>query len=160
MFSQSSGAILDHYRQYRFLLWRFWDDRPRMLFVGLNPSTANELEDAPTIRRLCSFALSWGYGGLYACNVFSQITPYPNELRAETAIHPADTHAIQMVNELTALRVCGWGDGMEKADYGYVRANTIKNYLKEPMCFSLTSKDNPKHPLYLPKDAELEEYGA
>lgn len=158
MLSQFSGAILDHYRRYRFLLWRFWDDRPRMLFVGLNPSTANELEDDPTVRRLCGFAQSWGYGGLYACNVFSQITPYPSELHQDTAVHPADTHAIQMVNELVALRVCGWGDGIAKADYGYSRANTIKNYLKEPMCFGLTAKGNPKHPLYLPKEAELEEY--
>jgi hypothetical protein len=158
MLSQFSGAILDHERRYRFLLWRFWDDRPRMLFVGLNPSTANELQDDPTIRRLCGFAQSWGYGGIYACNVFSQITPYPNELRAETAIHPADVHALQMVSELAVLAVCGWGDGIERAAYGAARANTIRGYLKAPMCFGLTSKGNPKHPLYLPKEAELEEY--
>lgn len=159
MLSQFNGAIFDNYRQYRFLLWRFWDDRPKMLFVGLNPSTANELEDDPTIRRLCNFARSLGYGGLYACNVFSRITPYPSELKAGTAIHPADTHALKMVSELVVLSVCGWGDGIERADYGISRANTIKEYLKVPMCFGLTSRGNPKHPLYLRKDAELEEYG-
>jgi len=158
MLNQFNGAILDHYRQYRFLLWRFWDDKPRMLFVGLNPSTANEIQDDPTIRRLCGFARNWGYGGLYVCNVFSQITPDPKELLFETAIHPADTHAIKMAVELTTLAVCGWGDGIEKVPYGVARANTIKNYLKAPMCFGLTSKGNPKHPLYLQKDAELEEY--
>lgn len=158
MLSQFSGAILDHNRQHRLLLWRFWDDRPRMLFVGLNPSTANELQDDPTIRGLCDFAQNWGYGGLYACNVFSQITPYPKYLLPETAVHPADTHTIKMAAELTVLAVCGWGDGIENAPYGIARANTIKGYLRAPMCFGLTSKGNPKHPLYLPKDAELEEY--
>jgi hypothetical protein len=158
MLDQFSGAILDHYRQYRFLLWRFWDDRPRMLFIGLNPSTANELQDDPTIRRLCDFAQSWGYGGLYACNVFSYITPYPKNLLPRTGVHHADTHAINMAVALTVLAVCGWGDGIEKAPYGIARANTIKGYLKAPMCFGLTSKGNPKHPLYLPKTAELQEY--
>jgi len=159
MLSQFKGAILDNYRKHRLLLWRFWDDRPKMLFVGLNPSTANELQDDPTIRRLCDFAERWGYGGLYACNVFSQITPYPKELLAETAIHSADIHAIQMVNELVVLVVCGWGDGIEKAAYGIARANTIKSLFKEPMCFGLTAKGNPKHPVRLPKDTELMEYG-
>lgn len=158
MISQFSGAILDSQRRHRFLLWRFWDDRPRMLFVGLNPSTANELENDPTVRRLCGFAQSWGYGGLYVCNVFSQITPNPKYLLPETAVHAADTHAIKMAVELTVLAVCGWGDGIEKAPYGIARANTIKGYLRAPMCFGLTAKANPKHPLYLPKNVTLEEY--
>lgn len=159
MLSQFSGAILNHYRTHRLLLWRLWDDRPRMLFVGLNPSTANELQDDPTIRRLCGFAEDWGYGGLYACNVFSQITPYPNDLTPETAIHAADSHAIKMAVELTVLTVCGWGDGIDKASYGKARANTIRSFMNAPMCFGLTKSGNPKHPLYLPKESELMEYG-
>lgn len=158
MIDQFSGAVFDYCQEHRLLLWRLWDDRPRMLFVGLNPSTANELQDDPTIRRLCGFAQSWGYGGLYVCNVFSQVTPYPKDLLPETAIHAGDTHAIKMAVELTDLAVCGWGNGIEKAPYGQARANTIKGYLRAPMCFGLTSRGSPKHPLYLAKDAKLEEY--
>ena len=158
MINQFCGAILDHNRTHRLLLWRFWNDKPRMLFVGLNPSTANEIEDDPTVRRLCGFALRWGYGGIYVCNVFSQITPDPKYLMSETAIHSADTHVIKMAVELTTMAVCGWGDGIEKAPYGKARANTIRNYLRAPMCFGLTSKLNPKHPLYLPYDTDLGEY--
>ena len=157
MISQFSGAILDSPRRHRFLLWRFWDDRTRMLFVGLNPSTANEVEDDPTVRRLCAFAQSWGFGGLYVCNVFSQITPNPKQLCSETPVHP-NSHAVQMAVELSTLSVCGWGDGIEKAAYGMARANIIREYVKSPMCFGLTSKGNPKHPLYLPKNATLEKY--
>ena len=156
MINQFSGAILDSQREHRFLLWRFWGSAPRVLFVGLNPSTANELGDDPTVRRLCGFAQAWGYGGLYVCNIFSQITPDPKKLLPGKAVHPADTHAIKMAVELTVLVVIGWGDGIEQAPYGTARANTIKGYLRVPMCFGLTSKGNPKHPLYLPKDAEVE----
>lgn len=129
-----------------------------MLFVGLNPSTANEVEDDPTVRRLCAFAQSWGFGGLYVCNVFSQITPNPTELLPKTAVHPADSHVVQMAVELSTLSVCGWGDGIEKAGYGRARASTIRGYVNSPMCFGLTSKGNPRHPLYLPKNATLEKY--
>jgi hypothetical protein len=156
MLSQFSGAILNDERTHRFLLWRFWDERPKMLFIGLNPSTANELQDDPTVRRLCGFARDWGYGGLYVCNVFSQVTPDPRQLIGSH--HPADWHTLQMAMELTTLSVCGWGDGIAKAAYGLSRANTVRSTLRQPMCFGLTSQGNPRHPLYLPKEAELEPF--
>lgn len=158
MLSQFSGAVMNENRTHRFLLWRFWDDRPRMLFIGLNPSTASELQDDPTIRRLVVFARDWGYGGLYACNVFSQVTPHPEELKPETSSHPADFHALQMAMNLTELSVCGWGDGIEKAPYGHARANTVWSMLVKPMCFGLTASGNPRHPLYLPKESKLVNY--
>jgi len=132
MLSQFNGAVMDSERRHRFLLWRFWSDEPRMLFIGLNPSTANELTDDPTVRRLCDFAQGWGYGGLYACNLYSQVTPYPKELLPETRNHGANTPAIQM-------------------------AVKFYDMLESPMCWGLTASGNPKHPLYLPGDAELEE---
>lgn len=158
MLSQFSGAILNETRTHRFLLWRYWDDRPRMLFIGLNPSTASELQDDPTIRRLIGFARDWGYGGLYACNLFSQVTPYPEELKPETSSHPADILVLETAIYLTTLSVCGWGDGVKKAAYGYARANTVQAMLVKPMCFGLTKSENPRHPLYLPKDSKPEAF--
>lgn len=96
MISQFNGAVLDTTRAYRFLLWRFWDERPRMLFVGLNPSTADELHDDPTVRRLCGFAKEWGYGGLYACNLYSYVSAYPEHLADSQAVHKANYPAIKM----------------------------------------------------------------
>jgi hypothetical protein len=160
MLSQFSGAIMDEKRKHRFLLWRFWDDRPRMLFIGLNPSTANELEDDPTIRRLCSFAKGWGYGGLYAVNLYSQVTPHPEELLPETRNHPANIPALQMALGLSTLTVCGWGDGIKNvldSDLGF-RAEQVIGMLSSPKCFGLTKSGNPKHPLYLPSDSKLKEY--
>ena len=158
MLSQFNGAILDRYRKHRFLLWRFWDDAPRMIFIGLNPSTANELRDDPTVRRLCGYAQAWGYGGLYACNLFSFITPYPKDLLTETRNHIANTPAIQMALQLSVLTVCGWGDGIKAVEQGYSRARVVYELTNSPMCFGSTSSGNPKHPLYLPKDVELKEY--
>lgn len=158
MLSQFSGAVLDNQRKHRFLLWRFWDDSPRMLFIGLNPSTANELEDDPTIRRLCGFAQRWGYGGLYACNLFSYITPNPKDLLPEVRNHAANTPAIKMSLGLTALTVCGWGDGLKEVPEKGKRVEDVKELLESPVCFGLTASGNPKHPLYLPNDAQVVDF--
>lgn len=59
-----SEAILSVDRKYRYVLTRTWDETlPNIMFVGLNPSTADETTDDPTIRRCINFAKSWGYGG-------------------------------------------------------------------------------------------------
>ncbi|HHC7270859.1 TPA: DUF1643 domain-containing protein [Vibrio parahaemolyticus] len=63
-------AKLSDCRTYRYELWRIWDEqKPYAMFVGLNPSTADETEDDPTIRRCIYFAKSWGYGGLCMANL-------------------------------------------------------------------------------------------
>ena len=57
----NKGAKLSDDKLYRYSLWRIWDDKkPYVLFIGLNPSTADETEDDPTIRRCIGFAESWG----------------------------------------------------------------------------------------------------
>ena len=158
MLSQFSGAVMDHTRQYRFLLWRFWDERPRVLFVGLNPSTANELENDPTVGRWCGFAKAWGYGGFYACNLYPYVTAFPKELAAAMSIHKANIPAIKMASGLVVLTVACWGDGIKQVANGSPVAEHIKSILNEPMCFGLTQSGNPKHPLYLNSNTELVEY--
>lgn len=158
MISQFSGAVLDHTRTYRFLLWRFWDERPRVLFCGLNPSTANEFDNDPTVKRWVQFAQGWGYGGLYAANLYPFITPHPEELVAPESFHKANYPALEMVSSLVVLTVACWGDGIKKIPGGQQAADHVRaTYLKKPMCFGLTQSGNPMHPLYLPSGAELEE---
>ena len=66
------GAELSECRTYRYVLWRIWDNsKPKIMFIGLNPSTADENTDDNTITRCISFAKSWGYGGFYMTNLFA-----------------------------------------------------------------------------------------
>ncbi len=159
MLSQFSGAVLDHTRSYRFLLWRFWDERPRIHFNGLNPSSANELNDDPTVKRWCQFAKAWGYGGFYATNLSAYISSLPEVLDQQEAFHKANYPAIKMASGLSVLSVVCWGDLIKHIPNGKAVADhVIKEYLDSPMCFGLTKSGNPKHPLYLPDDAELMAY--
>ena len=158
MISQFCGAVLDHTRTYRFLLWRFWDERPRVLFCGLNPSTANELDNDPTVKRWIRFAQDWGDGGLYAANLYPFITPNPQELVAPGCFHKANYPALKMASGLVVLTVACWGDGIKKIPGGLQIADHVRaTYLKDSMCFGLTQSGNPRHPLYLSADTQLME---
>ena len=69
-----TGAVFSPCERYRYKLWRVWDPaRPLglVMFLMLNPSTATDAEDDPTIRRCIGYARSWGYGGLYVGNLFA-----------------------------------------------------------------------------------------
>ena len=57
-----------------------------MMFIGLNPSTADERLDDPTIRHCVGFAARWGYGGIFMCNVFTLVSTDPKKLNVETPI--------------------------------------------------------------------------
>lgn len=158
MLSQFSGAIFDKDRHYRFVLWRFWNDEPRVLFVGLNPSTADEYDDDPTLRRCLQFAEEWGYGGAYLCNLFAYRATYPHTLPHAEIIHSANIPAITMACKLVVMTIAAWGDGVEVVGVGSGVADHIAELIAPSMCFGFTQKGNPKHPLYLPGDAQLVEF--
>ncbi len=158
MISQFSGAVFDTARVYRFVLWRFWSGEPRVLFVGLNPSTANELEDDPTIKRCMGFAQKWGYGGMYFCNIYAYVSTDPRSLSAEGALAAANIPAIKMAAALSVFTIAAWGDGVGLVKNGLLVAEHVTEIIAPAWCFGLTQKGNPKHPLYLPADTEVIEY--
>ena len=69
-----SYATFSPCRQYRFALWRYWKSGTQVLFVMLNPSTADEATDDPTIRRCIGFARTWGFASRAASNLFAYRT--------------------------------------------------------------------------------------
>jgi hypothetical protein len=80
-----SGAEFSECQQYRYTLWRTWDSQAdRVMFIGLNPSTADETEDDPTIRRCIRFAKDWGYGGILMMNAYAYRSTAPRGLKQVT----------------------------------------------------------------------------
>src|SRR5881409_728405 len=59
-------------RTYRYTLWRHWaEGTGRAMFVCLNPSTADETEDDPTLRRCMAYAKHWGFRAVCMTNLFA-----------------------------------------------------------------------------------------
>ena len=64
-FISKNDAKFSPCRKYRYVLCRVCDrTKPFAMFIGLNPSNADETKDDPTIKRCLNFAKSWGYGGI------------------------------------------------------------------------------------------------
>ena len=143
-------ARLSACRRYRYALWRVWSDGPQVLFVMLNPSTADERVDDPTIRRCIGFALSWGFGSVAVGNLFAFRTPDPSLLKRSTAPVGRDNDAwLRRLQRRAALTVAAWGN-----HGGFLeRGDAVRSLLASPHTLGLTRRGEPRHPLYVPASA-------
>lgn len=153
-----SGAVFSDDRRYRYSLWRRWEKESgdNLLFIGLNPSTASDIKDDPTISRLISFAKSWGFGGLFCGNLFSLVSSNPAKLFYEDAVEvqggPND-QTIKRMREFSTLVLVGWGTwGIHAGDRPAAVINLVGGHV---FCLKVTRKGEPNHPLYMPADSKL-----
>lgn len=149
---QLKGAVISECGTYRYQLWRIWNNElPKVLFIMLNPSTADANIDDPTIRRCINFAKNWGYGGLYVGNLFAYRSTSPKAL-----IYTADPFGEfnnYHLTEMTAkcdLIICAWGNApiLKKLQYH----PKFENINKPLHYIDLAKGGTPKHPLYLKGD--------
>lgn len=139
-------------RRYRYSLWRNWADllgasKGYAMFIGLNPSTADETEDDPTIRRCIAFAKSWGYDGLCMTNLFAFRATDPELMLAEPAPvgNDNDSHLLSMAKS-AGIVIAAWGP--PGAHLG--RDASVRELIPNLHYLRLTKDGHPGHPLYLP----------
>lgn len=148
------GATLSACRKYRYRLWRAWGDREnRCVFVMLNPSTADESENDPTIRKCIGFAKRWGFGAIDVVNLFAWRDTDPTGLlSAADPVGPDnDDHIASAIGDARRV-VWSWG----KHDPRVRRLITNRT-----MCWSFAPEKaeagtlgrngdgSPRHPLML-----------
>lgn len=139
-------AALSPCRNYRYGLWRTWSDGPQVLFIMLNPSTADETTDDPTIRRCIGFARSWGFGSMAVGNLFALRTPSPDDLiRSTDPLGAENDEWIQRLQKTAALTVAAWGNHGRHLG----RGEATRRLLKKPSTLGLTKLAQPRHPLYV-----------
>jgi hypothetical protein len=146
----TKDAILSPLRNYRYVLTRQWDaDKPYVAFIGLNPSTADEYEDDPTIRRCIGFAKSWGMGGVVMLNLFGFRATEPRVMMA--AAYPVgednDRHIFEQSSRAEFVIAC-WG-GLEICRN---RAAEVEKIVPNMLCLKQNQNGSPRHPLYVRKD--------
>ena len=144
----TGGACFSRTRTFRYSLYRIWDKNlPLAMFVGLNPSTADENEDDPTVRRCAGFARSWGYGGLLMTNLFAYRSTDPEGLfAARDPVGPGNDDFLARTASRSSIIVAAWGN------YGtYLQRSTrVRTLLPNMHHLRLTQSGQPSHPLYLP----------
>ncbi len=151
-----TGAAFSPCRQYRYALWRLWDNtQPSVLFIALNPSTASETHNDPTIRRCIGFARAWGYGGVYVANLFAYRATQPKLLKeAPDPIGPDNDPWLRDLAAQSNLIVAAWGN------HGSFQSRSIEvlPWLPAMQCLGITKQGQPKHPLYLRREQVLERF--
>lgn len=158
--NQLPKAVFSKCRKYRYLLTRQWDStKPYVAFVGLNPSTADETLDDPTIRREINFSKEWGYGGLVKVNLFAFRATDPKDMKnALDPIGLENNDYLLYAGKQANLVVACWGNHGIYMGRGEQVKYMFEAYFGEmiTLChFGLTKSSQPKHPLYLKRDSKL-----
>jgi hypothetical protein len=126
------------------------------MFVGLNPSTADETLDDPTIRRCIGFAKDWGYSGLCMTNLFAfRATDPAKMLAAQDPVGPDNDKVLQELAQNAGVVVAAWGTHGAHLK----RDAHVRSLLTRLHCLRLTKAGFPGHPLYLPKNLTPQPYG-
>lgn len=144
-----TGAVIDSTGKYRYLLWRIWDqEKPKLLFIMLNPSTADGKEDDPTIRRCINYAKVWGYGSIEVVNLFALRATNPSELlkAADPIGQENDKRIIRAVDNSERV-IAAWGTKGTILNRNIQVMRWLKG-IKKIHCLEITKDGHPKHPLY------------
>lgn len=146
---KQSGADFSPCRRYRYRLWRRWSTGTGLVnFLMLNPSTANESANDPTVERCERRAFDMGFAGLVVTNLFAFRSTDPDEMKREPEpIGPQNDQAILKAASEAALIVCAWGeDGAHKGRSAAVRKLLCQHSLH---ALKINASGEPAHPLYL-----------
>ena len=165
---RGSACIGGANSEYRYLLSRRWDDQHSpVVWIMLNPSTADADVDDATIRKCMRFAWLWGAGGILVVNLYAWRVTKPAELvaarrRGYDPIGPQNNAYIAQVISGATSVVCAWGANAEPARVQEVvrilRGATELGHAPAPQALRFTGGGQPWHPLYIPYDTLLLDY--
>lgn len=159
------AAVFSYDRVYRYALSRRLKNGTgrAVLFIGLNPSTADEQHDDPTIRRETDFATQLGGHWLIKVNLFAWRSPKPETLpRVDDPIGPDNDLWVQTMIQDCGVVVAAWGAGGSRQVREMIENRITALYhafdSRAIFCCGVTSDGAPRHPLYLPKKIQLQQF--
>lgn len=143
-------------RIYRYTLWREWlIGDGYVMFIGLNPSTADEQRNDPTIRRCISYAQAWGFRGFCMTNLFAFRATDPKEMMCcPEPIGPYNDQHLLEVGKYASTIVAAWGIHGSHLN----RDQEVRKLFPGLQCLGVTSLNQPRHPLYVKASQPLLPY--
>jgi hypothetical protein len=152
----ASIAVYSDCQRYRYLLTRVWDPRgPQALFVMLNPSTATEVQNDPTVERCERRARALGFGAFRVCNIFAWRDTDPKAMRrAADPVGPGNDGAIRESCFWADKIVCAWGTHGAHLGRGPAVERLMRETDRPLHHLGLTRDGHPKHPLYIGYDVQ------
>lgn len=159
-FANDTDAKFSDCNKYRYALWRKWNENlPPLVFLMLNPSKANEVDNDATITRCIGFAKREGSGGIIVANMFALCSTNPAGLyTAADPIGPENAVWLERVCQCASKVVVAWGNepiarGREADILNLLNVQGIPAY-----CLGKNKQGSPKHPVRLHGDTPLIPY--
>ncbi len=145
-----SGASFSEDRKYRYTLWRTWGEGKPLVAICLNPSSADEVDDDPTVTRMIRRAHAWGYPGFTMLNLFAWRSTDPGILKTlHDPVGPDNDRQIIEHCGTAGMVICGWGNASPVVEQ---RAREVKKMLREyeiDLHYLKMGVHQPWHPLYI-----------
>ena len=150
----NAGATISRCGKFRYSLTREWLGGDGVVaFIMLNPSTADAMQDDPTIRRCIGFAKAWRYAGLEVVNLYAFRATRPADMfAAEDPVGPEnDAHIVEACARASMV-IVAWGAiaALRRDRVAAARAMIRRGIY----ALGLTSAGEPRHPLYVRGDAQ------
>lgn len=147
----ASTALYSPCQNYRYTLTRVWNpDGPKALFVMLNPSTATEVQNDPTVERCERRARALGFGAFRVCNIFAYRATDPRVMRAQAdPVGPGNDAAIAESALWADRIVCAWGTHGAHLGRGPAVEALLRATQRRLYHLGLSKAGHPKHPLYI-----------
>lgn len=158
MTAAPSGAVIEDC--YRYLLWRtYLVGTGTVVFIMLNPSTADDRELDPTCRRCQNFAHDWGFRRLEVVNLYALRSTDPAALRThQEPVGPKNDEWIEHTCARADLVVAAWGGDRVAADRSLAVADMLAKAGITVHCLGTTKDGAPRHPLYVKGDTKPERW--
>lgn len=151
---EDKGAVFSSCGKHRLMLHRTWDtSKPTVMFIGLNPSTADSDRDDPTIRRVRSMAKSWGFGSVVMMNLFTYISTDPKKLNIKDGNIFESNEILKDTGASVDTIVFAWGNFKVMG-----RDVEVMRMFPNAKALHLNKNGSPKHPLYVRSDVQLISY--
>jgi hypothetical protein len=151
---------------FRYAFARWWcAERPAMVWVLLNPGTGDtEQRRRPTLEKCIgwtkkskSLEIGQPYGGLIFLNIFAARSRTPRCLtKMPDPVGPHNDAVLQLFGDLGLTTVLAWGAKGRLRN----RAATVAPFFKDPHCVGVTSRGDPRHPLYVRNDVPFQPWRA
>lgn len=144
-------AFFSDCRQYRYSLKIVWGSQKLCAFIGVNPSTADQYRDDPTLRRCRGFAESWGCGGLIMLNLFALRSTDPRVMKWHDS-PIGERNTTRFLSDQLSLcagpHIAAWGNHGRHMR----RDREVSGCIANLLCLGTNEDGTPRHPLYIPAD--------
>jgi hypothetical protein len=157
---QESDAVISDCGKYRYLLRRVWDfKQPRVLFVMLNPSTADASIDDPTIKSCVRLSKTWSYGSMEVVNLFAWRATDPDQLPKADFPTGVDNDGVtrNAIGRCDVV-VCAWGKHEFAKDRAKIVRSMVTSIRPAVYCLGKNKDGSPKHPLYIKSGTTLQTF--